>query len=104
MAAADRNGHVAAVSLGPAATLLGARRPRSAARKRLVVADLPGGVQGYRDLRALSAARPPGGLLIVVQRVAHAPGTTAVAAAAVGPPRAPGERSADERERQARSR
>jgi hypothetical protein len=67
--AADREGHVATVSLGPAASLLA----RIAALRRVVpfvVADLPGGPEGGADVRALGAQRSPGELLIVVQRVA----------------------------------
>jgi hypothetical protein len=66
--AADREGHVAALSLGPASSLLA----RIAALRRtlpLVVADLPGGTAGAADLRALAEARGPGELLIVLQRV-----------------------------------
>jgi hypothetical protein len=66
--AADRAGRVAAVSLGSASTLL-ARVQALARSELLVVADLPGGAQGVADLRALSAGRAPGELLIVVQRV-----------------------------------
>jgi hypothetical protein len=67
--AADREGHVATVSLGPAPSLLA----RIAALRRvvpLVVADLPGGPEGSADLRALGEQRSPGELMIVVQRVA----------------------------------
>jgi hypothetical protein len=67
--AADREGHLAAVSLGPAASLLA----RIAALRRVVpfvVADLPGGPEGGADARALGEQRSPGELLIVVQRVA----------------------------------
>ncbi len=71
--AADRRGHIEAVSLGTAPTLLG--RVAAAGRsRRLVVVDLPAGVQGYGDLRALSAGRGAGELLIVVQRAPDAPG------------------------------
>jgi hypothetical protein len=65
--AADRQGRIAAVSLGSAPTLLG----RLAALRRrlsLVVADLPGGAEGRADLRALSAGLEDGELEIVVQR------------------------------------
>jgi hypothetical protein len=65
---ADRSGHVAVVSLGPPSTLL-ARIAALSREKRLIVADLPGGVQGYRDVRALSDRRTAAGLVIVVQRV-----------------------------------
>jgi hypothetical protein len=66
--AADREGHVAAVSLGPASSLLA----RIAALRRtvpFVVADLPGGPEGSADVRALAERRSPGELLMVVQRV-----------------------------------
>jgi hypothetical protein len=67
--AADREGHVATVSLGPAGSLLA----RIAALRRVVpfvVADLPGGAEGSADVRALGEQRSPDELLIVVQRVA----------------------------------
>ena len=71
IAAADRNGRIAAVSLGRAPSLL--TRVASLRRThRLVVADLPAGRTGYEDLLALSAARAPQELLLVVQR-ARAP-------------------------------
>ncbi len=66
--AADRSGSVAAFSLGGAATLL--HRVQALRRRaRLVVADLPGGEQGSRDLAALIRRRPPGELLLVLARV-----------------------------------
>ena len=71
MVAADRSGHVAEVSLGTAPTLL-ARAAALGQAKRLMVVDLPGGIEGYRDLHALSEKRTAGALLIVVQRVAGA--------------------------------
>ncbi|HEY4916198.1 MAG TPA: hypothetical protein VIH92_04775 [Solirubrobacteraceae bacterium] len=67
LVAADRSGHIAAVSLGSVGTLT-SRVEELARRKLLVVADLPGGGEGEADLHALSAARAPGELLIVVQR------------------------------------
>jgi hypothetical protein len=73
VAAADRDGRIAAVSLGTPQTLL----TRIAALRQgrsLVVADLPGGDEGYADLRALSEARPAGELLIVIERSPDAPG------------------------------
>jgi len=70
---ADRGGHVATVSLGPAATLP-ARIARLGSQSSLVVADLPAGPAGYADLRALSTTRPSGELLIVLPRVGPAPG------------------------------
>jgi hypothetical protein len=65
--AADRSGHIAAFSLGPARSLL-ARVAALGRSHALVVADLPGGAEGLADLRSLSAARAAGELLIVVQR------------------------------------
>jgi hypothetical protein len=73
--AADRSGHVAAVSLGPSGTLLGIDRLR--ARHRLVVADLPAGEPGYADLRKLAAARPTGELLVAIERVPDRPDNSA---------------------------
>ncbi|HEV2945256.1 MAG TPA: hypothetical protein VGX26_09105 [Solirubrobacteraceae bacterium] len=73
VAAAGRNGQIAALSLGPAATLP-ARIAALRERKQLTVADLPAGPAGYADLRALSAARPTGALEIVIQRAPDAPG------------------------------
>ncbi len=67
LAAADRQGRIASVSLGSSATLL-ARIAALRARHRLVVADLPGGAAGIADLHALAAGRPAGELLIAVQR------------------------------------
>jgi hypothetical protein len=71
IAAADRGGRVAAVSLGTAPTLL-ARIAALHRAHRLVVADLPAGRSGVEDLRALNATRAPDELLLVVQR-ARAP-------------------------------
>ncbi|HEX4838771.1 MAG TPA: hypothetical protein VFV03_09645 [Solirubrobacteraceae bacterium] len=70
---ADRSGRVAVVSLGPPTTLL-ARIAALRTTHRLVVADLPSGAPGYADLRALATTRPPGELLVVVQRILDAPG------------------------------
>ena len=67
--AADREGHVATLSVGPAASLLA----RIAALRRaapFVVADLPAGPEGGADVRALADQRAAGELLIVVQRLA----------------------------------
>ena len=69
--AADRQGHVAELSLGPPDTLL-TRLDALRRRRRLVVADLPGGADGNADLRALSRERGPGELLIVVERASSA--------------------------------
>jgi hypothetical protein len=68
VAAADERGAVAAVSLGPAATLL-ARVARLRESRRLVVCDLAAGAEGLAQLRALAADRPAGELLIAVARV-----------------------------------
>lgn len=67
LVAADRSGHVAAVSLGPAATLP-ARIGHLSQRYPLVVADLATGPTGEAQLRLLAGSRPPGQLLLVVQR------------------------------------
>lgn len=69
--AADRDGHVAGVSLSLSGTLSSIAGLR--ARHRLVVADLPTGPAGYADLRVLAASRPAGELLVVIQRVPDAP-------------------------------
>ena len=81
--AADREGQIAAVSLGSERTLL-ARIAALRAGRRLVVADLPGGAQGLADLRALSERRPAGELLIVLQRAPDAPGHELLWVAAAG--------------------
>jgi len=73
VAAADRNGQIAARSLGSAATLP-ARIAALSARTRLVVADLQAGASGLSDLRALSTARPTDALEIVIQRAPDIPG------------------------------
>ncbi|HEY7951411.1 MAG TPA: hypothetical protein VID70_00390 [Solirubrobacteraceae bacterium] len=65
--AADRTGHIAAVSLGPAATLP-ARIARLSGRYALVVADLPAGSAGIAQLRVLASDRRSNQLLLVVQR------------------------------------
>jgi hypothetical protein len=67
-AAAAPDGTIAAVSLGPPATVL-ARIASLRHRHRLVVADLPAGAAGAADLAALVRARAPRELLIVLQRV-----------------------------------
>lgn len=82
-AAADRQGRVAAVSLGSARTLL-ARIAALQNSRRLVVCDLPGGVAGLADVRALSASRRSGDLLIVVQRTGEPAGHELLWAAAAG--------------------
>ncbi len=70
--AANMNGRVSRVSLGPASTLLqrGTALQRS---RRLVVTDLPAGAAGREDLLALVHERPATELLIVVQRTTQAP-------------------------------
>jgi hypothetical protein len=83
--ATNRDGRIAAVSLGPASTLL-ARVAAMRRRERLLVADLPGGAEGLADLRALSERRPAGELLIVLQRAADAPGNELLWSAAAGLP------------------
>jgi hypothetical protein len=73
VAGANHTGTMTTVSLGGAATL-SARLARLYSQRSLVIADLPAGPAGYADLRALSATRPPGQLLIVLPRVGPAPG------------------------------
>ncbi len=70
IAASDRAGRVAAVSLGSAATLR-ARVSALGATRRLVVCDLPAGAAGLEDLRALSDSRRAGELLVVVERASE---------------------------------
>ena len=81
--AADRHGSIAAVSLGAAPTLLARIAPLRESR-RFVVCDLPGGAEGYADLRSLSRRRTSGELLIVVQRADGGPGHELLWAAAAG--------------------
>jgi hypothetical protein len=81
--AADRQGSVAAVSLGSAPTLL-ARVAALLSSKRLVVCDLPPGPEGYAELRALSRQRRSGELLIVLQRADGGKGHELLWAAAAG--------------------
>ncbi len=83
VAAADREGRIAALSLGPASTLL-ARVTALLQRRTLVVADLPNGAAGAEDLRELAGARARGELLIVVQRAPDRPGHELLWAAAAG--------------------
>jgi hypothetical protein len=66
-AAVDEHGRIGALSFGPGAALV-ARVTAMRARKRFVVADLPGGGAGSSELRTLAATRPAGELLIVLQR------------------------------------
>ena len=70
---------------GSAGTLL-ARIAALRTSERFVVCDLPGGSEGYADLRALSQGRRPGQLLIVVQRTADRPGHELLWAAIGGLP------------------
>jgi hypothetical protein len=81
--AADRGGRVAAVSLGPASTLL-ARVAALRTGRALVVADLPDGREGLADLRALVVGRAAGELVVVVQRVPDKPGGELLWAAVAG--------------------
>lgn len=83
MLAANRDGRIAALSLGPAATLL-ARVAALSRRERLLVADLPAGVSGLADLRTLSSGRAPGELLIVLQRAGGGAGHELLWSAAAG--------------------
>lgn len=85
LAAADRSGHVAEVSLGPAATLL-ARVQALQSRRRLVVCDLPAGAAGLADVHTLSTRRAPGELLLVVQRSDAGHGNELLWVAAAGLP------------------
>jgi hypothetical protein len=81
--AAERDGRVARLSLGPASTLL-ARVAAVRASKRLVVADLPNGSEGRANLLALSRGRSLGELLLVVQRASSAPAGELLWTAAAG--------------------
>jgi hypothetical protein len=66
--AADRQGRIAAYSLGSPQTLPD-RAAALLAGHALVVADLPAGQRARTDLRGLTSRRAPGELLIVIQRV-----------------------------------
>jgi len=81
--AADQLGRVAEVSLGTAPTLL-ARVAALSRRRQFIAVDLPAGVQGYGDLRALAQGRTAGELLIVVQRASSPHGSELLWAAAAG--------------------
>jgi hypothetical protein len=83
--AADRDGHIAGISLGSASSLL-ARVAAMRRRERLLAVDLPDGAEGLADLRALGQERPAGELLIVLQRAANAPGNELLWSAAAGLP------------------
>ncbi len=65
--AADRDGHVAAESLGSASSVA-ARARALLLSHRLVVADLPPDGLGRSELSSLIGTRRPGTLLIVMQR------------------------------------
>lgn len=69
--ATDRSGRIAAVAIGPSGQLAAIERLR--ASHELIVADLDTGVQGHTELRALTATRPQGELLLVIERVAYRP-------------------------------
>jgi hypothetical protein len=71
--AADRSGKIAAVAFGPSRTLP-ARIAKLRATRKLVVADLPAGAQGYAALRTLTSTRAPNELLTVIQSAREAPG------------------------------
>jgi hypothetical protein len=73
VAAADRSGRIAALSLGTPATLP-ARIATLAQHHQLVVADLQAGAAGAEELRQLSATRAVGELLVVVERAPDEPG------------------------------
>ncbi len=83
LAAADRAGRVAELSLGDSSTLL-ARIAALRSRVRLVVCDLPPGAAGIADVRALSAERPAGELLLVLERASDGDGHELLWAAAAG--------------------
>lgn len=85
IAGAGLAGHLAELSLSPAPTLL-ARVAALNRRRRLLVVGLPGGLQGYGDLRALSAGRSAGELLLVVQRAAQGAGGELLWVGAAGLP------------------
>jgi hypothetical protein len=68
VAAADRSGQVAEVSLGAVGTL-SARIAALLARQRLVIADLPGGGAGAALLARLVRGRSAGELVLAVQRL-----------------------------------
>jgi hypothetical protein len=81
--AADRGGRIAAMSVGAAGTLT-ARIEALTRRKLFVVADLPAGWEGEADLRALGAARAPGELMLVIQRLGEGRGGELLWTAAAG--------------------
>ncbi len=81
--AANRSGHIAALSFGSSATLL-ARIEELRATHSLVVADLPRGAGGYGDLRSLSATRSPRELLVVYRARPTSPATNCCGAHSPG--------------------
>jgi hypothetical protein len=83
LAAADRGGRVAELSLGSPDSLP-ARIAALLARRRLVVADLPDGASGPAELAGLLRSRRPGELVIALQRVADGPGGELLWAGAAG--------------------
>ncbi len=85
VAAAGRDGRIAAVSLGTPSSLL-TRIAALGRRSRFVVADLPGGAAGYADLRALSADRSAARVLIVLERPGGQAGAELLWAAVAGLP------------------
>ncbi len=84
--AAGRSGRVDSVSTGTAATIVG-RTLGLLARRALVVADMPRGASGLAALRRLVRARPPGSLLIAVERAGGSGGGQLLwtASAGLGP-------------------
>jgi hypothetical protein len=89
VAAADREGEIAAVSLGPAADL-GARAHRLLIHHRLVVVGLPNAARGDAALDRLLRDHRPGDVLVVVQTPRHATTPQLLAAGAVLPRSGPG--------------
>jgi hypothetical protein len=73
VAAADRSGRIAALSLGSAPTLP-ARIAGLTQQYQLVVTDLPPGAAGEHELRQLNTTRPADQLLIVLERAPDEPG------------------------------
>jgi hypothetical protein len=98
IAAAERSGRVSAVSLGMASSLL-TRVARLRRTHRFVVADLPAGLGGHKDLLALAGTRAPGELLLVLQRARSPRGHELLWAGAAG--LAPGDTTGAGRSRRA---
>jgi hypothetical protein len=82
---AGRSGRVGLIALGPPASLLG-RVSGLLRRSALVVADLPGGPAGIRDLLALARSRRAGELLLALQDPARGAGGELLWAGAAGLP------------------